>query len=111
MPRGGKNSRDALSVTELMIPHNFAGSVIERAQRGIGPQVAVAASPSFRLALDCVVENAEEAAGVDIKKASLRIKARRHPIGRAVGTWFDESAIRTRSGAGFGDRATSRVDA
>src|SRR5277367_8082 len=93
-----------------MVPNNFSGSIIKSAQSGISPQVAVAPSPPFRFTLNRIVKNAEEAPGVHIEKSSLRTKARRHPIRRAVGSWFNERPVRSRRGLGLGDRASSRIN-
>src|SRR5580692_3918411 len=84
MPRGRKNSRNAFSIADFVIPHNFAGTVVEGAQRRIGPQVSVAASPAFRFPFRRIVINAEKAAAVHVKQLRLGIKARRHPIGGPI---------------------------
>src|SRR5271155_4193899 len=110
MPGRRKNPRNALSLAELVVPHNFAGVVVQRTQRRIGPQVSVAAPPSFRLSLHRIVKNAEETPGIDIEQPRLRIKTWRHPIRRAVGTGLDQCPVRTWRGFGFRDWAASRIN-
>ena len=84
MSRRRENTGNAFPITNLVVPHNFAGAVVERAQRRIRPQVAVAASPPFRFSRDSIVIDAENAAGIHIKQSRLGIEAWRHPIGGSV---------------------------
>src|ERR1700730_5636251 len=111
MAGGCKNSCDAFAVSDFAIPHYFAGTVVKRAKRRIGPEVAVAASPAFRLPCGCPVKNAEDSACIHIEEARLRIEAGRHPIGRAVGTGLDQRAVRAGSGFRLSDRAAAGVNA
>src|SRR5579872_1606334 len=111
MSRRRKNSREAFPIAEFVIPHYCSSSVVQRAQRGIRPEVAVAPSPTFCFSGDCIVVNAKQPPAVDVKQSRLAIKTRRHPIRGAVGTRFDESAIRTRRGFGLRDRAPTRINA
>src|SRR5580700_4516050 len=110
MSRGCKDPRNAFPVTYLVVPHYFAGAVVERTQRGIGPQVSVAASPSFGFPFCRIVINTEKAAAVHVKQPRLRIKTWCHPICRAIRPGFDERAIRSRRGFGLGDRPSSTVN-
>ena len=111
MACSGQNAGDAFAAAEFVIPDNFAGAVIEGAERGIGPEVDVTAGPAFSLAGRGEIENAEDAAGCDIEKAGLGIEAGRHPIAGAVGARFDERTVRAGSGFGLGDGAAAGVNA
>src|SRR5712691_3539832 len=94
-----------------MIPHYFACAVVQSAQGRITPEVAVAASPSFRLPSGGAVKDAEDPARIDIKEAGLGIETWRHPIGGAVRARRDKRAVRSRRRFGFSDGAAARVDA
>src|SRR5437588_5882110 len=81
MPGGGQDPRDAFPIAEFVIPHDFASAVVQRAQRGIGPQIMVATAPAFRLSRGRAIKNAEESARIDVKKTRLRIKHGSRPVG------------------------------
>src|SRR6266436_5052651 len=112
MAGGGEDSGDAFVFADFVIPDNFSGFVIECADRGIGPQVSIAAAPAFGFGfVHGVVVDAEDAAGVDVEKICLGIETGRHPVGGAVGAGFDESAIGGGRCARLCDRTAFCVDA
>src|SRR5260221_5299922 len=112
MAGGGEDTGDAFAFAEFVIPDDFSGFVIERADGGVGPENAIAAAPAFGLGfVDSVVVAAEDTASVDVKKICLWIEAGRHPVGRAVGAGFDESAIGGGRCARLCDRTAFCVDA
>src|SRR2546430_16763488 len=71
MAGGCKNSCDAFAVSDFVIPHYFAGTVVKRAKRRIGPEAAVAASPTFGLPCGGEGKDAKDSAGSFIKKGRL----------------------------------------
>src|SRR2546430_2339395 len=94
MAGGGEDTGDAFVFADFVIPDDFSGFVIERADRGVGPQVPVTAAPAFGLGfVHGVVVDAEDATGVHVEKICLWIEARRHPVGGAVGAGLDQSAV------------------
>src|SRR5882724_12260334 len=112
MAGGGEDTGDAFAFADFVIPDNFSGFVIECADRGIGPQVSITPAPAFGFGfVDSVVVDAENSAGVDIKKICLGIEAGSHPVGGAVGAGFDESAIGGGRCARLCDRTAFCVDA
>ena len=84
MPGRGKNPCDAFAVSDFVIPHDFASTVVKRAKCRIGPEVAVAASPPFSLPRGCAVIDAKDSARIHVEQPGLRIKAGRHPIRGSV---------------------------
>src|SRR5438309_10860051 len=94
MAGGGEDTGDAFAFADFVIPDYFSGFVIERADGGVRPENAIAAAPAFGLGfVHGVVVDAEDAARIDVKKICLWIEAGSHPVGRAVGARFNESAI------------------
>src|SRR5882724_3402312 len=94
MAGGGENAGDAFAFADFVIPDDFSGFLIERADGGVGPENAISPAPAFGLGfVHRVVVVAEDAARIDIKKICLWIETGRHPVGGAVGAGFDESAI------------------
>src|SRR5579863_6993523 len=108
---GGENSGGDFAVTEFAVPNEFAGAVIESANSGVGPKVAVATAPAFGFGGDGVVVDAEEATGVDIEEVRLRIETGSHPVGGAVGAGRNESTIGSGSGFGLGDGTAALINA
>src|SRR5215471_13478722 len=108
--RGGQNSRNAFAVAQFVVPDYLAGAVVERTDRGVSPQDAVASAPAFGLCGHGVVVNAVETARVDEQKAGLRIKAGGHPVGGTVGAGRDKGAVRRGRGFGLGDGPPTLVN-
>src|SRR5262249_24288298 len=96
---------------ELVTPNELAGFVVQRAQRGAGPEVLIAPAPAFHLAVDGAVVNAKKAVAVDVEEPGLRTVAGRHPVGGAVRTGCGKRAGRARIGLGIGNRPATLIDA
>src|SRR5229473_2272321 len=109
MSSGSKNSRAIFILAGLMVPNHFARAVVERANRGVRPKVAIPSSPSFRFARGGVIVNAEDPPRIHVEEVRLRIEARRHPVRRSVRAGFDQRAVRARRGLWLGDWVAMRV--
>src|SRR6266852_8072041 len=109
MSSGSKNSRAIFVLAGLVVPNHFARAVVQRANRGVRPKVAIPSSPSFRLSRGGVIVDAEDAPRSHVEEVRLRIEARRHPIRRSVRAGFDQRAVRARRGIWLRDWAAMRV--
>jgi hypothetical protein len=61
----GENAGETLAVSDFVVPDNFAVAIVERADRGVGPEDAVAPASTFGFCGDRVVVHAEEAPRID----------------------------------------------
>jgi len=107
----GQDARPAVALTNLVIPYNFAGTIIDGTDRGIGPEASVATCPTFRLSRRGEVINAERAPRADVEKPGLRVEAGSQPVGGAIRSGLDQRAVGPRSVSGFKDRPSARINA
>src|SRR5262249_39566633 len=108
---GAQDAGNAFAVAQFVVPNHLAGTVVEGADGGVGPQDAVAAAPAFGFGGDGVVVNAEEASRVDKEQPGLRIKAGGHPVGGSIGTGRNQRSVGSRRRFGLSDRAAAAVNA
>ena len=60
MARGGHHAGERFAFADFVVPDDFAGFVVQRAQRGITPEILIAATPAFYFSIDGAVVNAEQ---------------------------------------------------